>query len=103
MARFDREFKVPLVTGEIAGSATAAVCPTRVLKAVKFKATLTNAGKVYIGTSSSVTKAAGTSTTTAGWELSPGEETDLLLCSNLNQFYIICDNATDDLVYMGYP
>lgn len=84
--------------GEIAGSATAAQMPDIRCAWVKFKAEYGNAGRVYIG-QSGVTKAAGTTTTTAGFELSQGEETDWLPCHNMKEFYRICDNAGDDLTY----
>jgi hypothetical protein len=34
--------------------------------------------------------------------LDAGDETPLLPAQNLNQFYRICDNAGDDLVYIAY-
>lgn len=89
-------------TGEIAGSATAAVMPTLACRAVRFKALADNAGNVYIGLTSGVTKADGTTDLTTGWVLDAGEEIGPIPCTNLNQFYRICDNAGDDLVYMTY-
>ena len=88
-------------TGEIAGSATAAVCPTLACRRVKFKAAYDNAGYVYLG-GSGVTKKDGTTDTTTGWVLGAGEETDWLPAANLNEFYRICDNAGDDIVYIAY-
>lgn len=86
--------------GEIAGSATAAQCPDVKCSFVKFKAEQGNATNVYIGLSSAVTKVAGTTNGTAGWELDAGQETDWLPCRNLNEFWRICDVAGDDLVYI---
>jgi len=86
-------------TGELAGSVTAVQMPNLSCKLVKFKAAKTNTGLVYIGRAG-VTKADGTTDTTTGWYLAAGEETDAWLCLNLNEFYRICDNATDNLIYI---
>lgn len=88
-------------TGEIAGNASATIMPTKACYLVNFKAQSDNAGKVYIGVTSGVTKAAGTEDTTTGWALGAGEETGFLPCGNLDNFYRICDNAGDDLVYVA--
>lgn len=85
--------------GEIAGSATAAVCPSVAAKFVRFKATVSNAGDVYLGISNAVTVADGTTDVTTGFELNPGDDTGWLPCTNVNNFWRICDNAGDDLVY----
>lgn len=89
------------VTGEIAGSATVAAMPAIAGKWVKFKANSDNGGNVYIGTNASLTKAAGTTTTTAGFELDAGQETDWLPVPNgsLASLYRICTNAGDDVTY----
>jgi len=89
-----------VATGEIQGSATAAVCPTVACKLVKFKARQDNAGFVYLGISG-VTKPDGTTDTTTGFELDASEETGWIPVDNLNRFYRICDNAGDDLTYMA--
>lgn len=90
-----------VATGEVAGSATAAVFPTITGKWVKFKALSTNGGIVYIG-KSGVTASNGTTDTTTGLPLLAGEETDWLPLgsNNLNELYRICDNAGDDVVYI---
>ena len=90
-------------TGEIAGNASATVLPTLRCKWVKFKAQADNAGKVYIGITSGVTKAAGTEDRTTGWGLSAGEETDWLPAKggDMAGFYRICDNSGDDLFYVA--
>lgn len=85
--------------GELAGSAAAAACPSRGARMVKFKAAVSNAGNVYVGMAG-VTKPDGTTDTTTGIELGPGEETGWLPCTNLDEFYRICDNAGDDLTYL---
>lgn len=86
-------------TGELAGSATAAQMPNVPCKYVNFKAVSDNAGQVYIGLASTVTVVNGTTDVTSGWELTAREETGWLPCGNMNEFYRICDNAGDDLVY----
>lgn len=89
--------------GELAGSATALQMPSVVCSYVIFKGHPTNTGNVYIG-SSSVTVANGTTDTTTGMLVAPGEQLSLIPVpgGNLNAFYRICDNATDDLVYMTF-
>jgi len=87
--------------GESAGAATAKQCPDIAAKMVHFKAQSTNAGNVYIGLSSSVTVAGGTQDVTTGYELDAGQEITLpTLTGSLDDFFIICDNAGDDLTYM---
>lgn len=92
---------IVLETGEIAGNTSATQMPSKSCKLVNFKAQSGNAGKVYIGITSGVTAAAGTEDTTTGWELSAGEETGFLPCNDLKNFYRICENAGDDLVYVA--
>ena len=88
-------------TGEIQGSATAAVLPTLAgLKYVVFRALSSNAGNVYLG-KSTVTVPDGTSDVTSGFELAAGDSEGFYI-GNLNELYRICDNAGDDLVYLAY-
>lgn len=88
-------------TGEKAGSTSAVALPS--IEGgpywVQLRAASSNAGKVYLSMESDVTKAAGTTTVTAGMELAAGEVTPWLPLSNLSQIYIICDNAGDDVLY----
>jgi len=86
-------------TGELAGSATAVQMPDIPARMVNFKARIDNAGRVYIG-KVGVTVPDGTTDTTTGFELNPGDETGWIPCGNLNEFYRICDNAGDDLTYI---
>jgi hypothetical protein len=86
--------------GEIAGSATAAVLPTIACKLVRLRAHTTNAGNVYLG-GTGVTKPDGTTDTTTGWQLGPGDDTGWMPIDNLNRLYRICDNAGDDLTYLA--
>lgn len=87
-----------LGTGEKAGSTSASQFATITTKWAKVKAQYDNAGRVYIGISG-VTKANGTTDTTTGWQLIPGDETPWFPIANLNVLYLICDNAGDDVVY----
>jgi len=89
-----------VVTGEIAGSATAAVLPTVACQRVKLKAVRSNAGNVYVGVAA-VTKVDGTTDATTGYELDAGEETPWIPVENLNELYLIGDNAGDDLTYIA--
>ena len=91
---------IPTAHGEIAGSATAKQCPDiAVAGTVKLKAQIDNAGNVYIGLANTVTVAGGNQDTTTGYVLDAGEGIELAV-SNLNELFIICDNAGDDLVYL---
>jgi hypothetical protein len=97
------EFVGVVGTGEIAGSATAAAMPALVCKWVKFKALNDNAGRVFIGIASGLTKPDNATDATTGLCLSPNEETDWLPApkGNMNGFRRICDNAGDDLTYIA--
>lgn len=100
-SRITDTFKVR-AHGEVAGSATAKQLPAIRGKWVKFKAAIDNAGNVYVAPNSGVTKAAGTTTTTAGWPLDAGQETDWLPMGetgSMDEWYLIGDNAGDDLLY----
>lgn len=88
-------------TGELAGSATAVQMPNVPCSMVNFKAVLDNAGNVCVG-GAGVTLPDGTTDTTTGFQLGPGDETGFLPADNLNRFYRICDNAGDDLTYMSF-
>lgn len=90
-----------IATGEVAGSATAVVLPTISCDMIIIRAQSTNAGNVYLGTSSSATVAAGNTDATTGLELDAGQDTGWLPLSNLNQLFIICNNAGDDITYMA--
>lgn len=100
MPRITQHLKVK-GTGEVAGSASAAVMPTLACKFVNFKAEAANAGNVYIGITSGVTVVNGATDATTGWELDAGQETGFLPCGNTNEFYRICDNAGDDVTFIA--
>ena len=86
--------------GEVSGSATAKQLPNVTCALVNIKAVSSNAGNVYVG-GAGVTKVDGTTDVTTGIELAAGEATGWIPCDNLNKFYIIGDNAGDDVVYMA--
>lgn len=87
-------------SGEVAGNTNATAMPTLTCRLVRFKAALSNAGNVYIGLAG-VTKVDGTTDTTTGLELAPGEDTGWMPCHNMAEFYRICDNAGDDVTYVA--
>ena len=89
-----------VLTGERAGSATAVILPTLNCTMVWIKAVASNAGNVYIGSSTSATVVDGTTDTTSGYELTPGDQLGPLPLDNLNKLFIICDNAGDDITYI---
>ena len=87
-------------SGERQGSATAVQLPDIPCRAVAISALSSNAGSVWLG-GSGVTVADGTTDTTSGLELEAGDMTQFIPVDNLNVFYIICDNAGDDIVYLA--
>jgi hypothetical protein len=87
-------------SGEIAGSATAKQLPNIACELVSFIAAKSNAGQVYLGGAGG-TKPDGTQDATTGYELKPSAQTPWFPVENLNRFYIICDNAGDDLTYLA--
>ena len=89
-----------VVSGELAGSATAVQMPDIVCKLVNFKAVNGNAGMVYVG-GPGVTVVDGNTDTTTGFQLDADAETGWIPCINLKYFYRICDNAGDDLTYIA--
>src|SRR3990170_8025724 len=89
-----------VASGELAGSATALQLPDIPCRAVFFTAIASNAGKVYLG-GAGVTVPNGTTDTTSGIELQAGDMTPFIPVHNLNLFYMICDNAGDDICYMA--
>ena len=86
-------------SGERAGSASAVQLPDVPCQMVWIKAVNSNAGNVYIGFSG-VTVVDGTTDTTSGFELDAGEVIGPLPIHNLNQLYLIGDNAGDDVTYL---
>ncbi len=93
--------RTPASHGALSGSASAAQLPSvAVSGTVKLKAQQGNSGNVYLGLSSAVTKPTDqTDDVTTGFELDAGDEIELGV-SNLNELWIICDNAGDDLTFM---
>ena len=89
-----------VVSGEIQGSATAARMPDLTCRAVTFKAVSDNVGNVYIG-GAGVTVPDGTTDTTSGVEMVPGDWLQFNPTDNLNIYYYICDNAGDDMCYLA--
>jgi hypothetical protein len=85
--------------GELAGSASALQLPNVPCRLAQLKALTSNAGKVYLG-GAGVTRPDGTTDTTTGLELGPGEETGWIPIDNLNRLFRISDNAGDDLTYL---
>ena len=89
-----------LVSGELAGSATAAQMPDITCNAVGFFALTDNVGNVYIG-GPGVTVPNGVTDTTSGVPIAAGGQLQFIPCRNLKIFHYICDYAGDDLVYLA--
>lgn len=90
-------------TGEVAGSATAAQIPSnlrRECKRVLIRAASDNAGSVYIGFTSGVTKADGTSDITSGIEVTKTDPPLTLDIPRTDDIWYICTNATDDFTIL---
>lgn len=88
-------------SGELAGVTSATQCPNLKISLIRFKASVDNVGNVYLGTGNTVTKADGTTDTTTGLQLQPGDDTGWLPAANMNEFWRICDNVGDDLTYLA--
>lgn len=88
-----------IVTGELQGSTSALQLPDIPCGMVYLTATPSNAGNVYIGGDSTVTVDNGTTDTTTGLLIAPGQ-TRVFFVDNLNRLYRICNNAGDDLTYL---
>ena len=99
MARVGEDLCVVAV-GERSGSATAIALPNVPGRFATIRAKFDNAGNVWVGRSSAVTVGDGTTDTTSGYPLDAGEAITLPIKDNLNEIYIICDNASDDVHYL---
>lgn len=88
-------------SGEISGSASAKQLPDIPCKMVKFIGQSDNTGGVYLGGSSSVTVPDGTQDATSGLHIDTSVDSGWIPVDNLNRFWIICDNAGDDLTYLA--
>jgi hypothetical protein len=88
-----------VASGELGGSVTATQFPDIGCRAVTIKARANNSGNVYVG-GPGVTVPDGTTDTTSGVELQPGDWLQFHPISNLDILYYICDNAGDDLGYL---
>ena len=90
------------ISGELGGETSATACPNITCDLVMFKAAAANGGNVYIGGTSGVTKKDATTDATTGFQLAAGDTTPWLPVTNLNLFWYICDNAGDDITYIGF-
>lgn len=86
--------------GEIQGATGATQMPNVPIKLVRFTALSDNTGSVYIG-GPGVTVPNGTTDTTSGLELQPGDDTGWMPMSNLNQLYYICGDITSGMTYLA--
>ena len=90
-------------TGEVQGSATAAQIPSnlrRECKRVLIRAASDNAGSVYIGFTSGVTKADGTSDITSGIEITKTDPPLVMDIPRTDDIWYICTNAGDDFTIL---
>lgn len=86
--------------GEVSGSVTAKQLPQVACKLVKIVALNDNAGNVYIG-GAGVTVANGTTDATTGLQLDGGQDSGWIPVADLNELFIISDNAGDDITYLA--
>lgn len=87
--------------GELPGSTDAVQMPVRKYQNGYVKAAIDNAGNVYIGSSSDVTIANGSTDadTTTGFPLDAGHVLPLGAPGDLSEMWYICDNAGDEVIY----
>lgn len=102
MSRDEVQFKYfyNWVSGELAGSTVALQLPTVTSEEIWIKASAANTGNVYISGSSNVTIADGSSDSTTGIQLDAGDLLGPLRTNNLNKFWRITDNSSDNLTYL---
>ncbi len=86
-------------TGEITGSTTPKQLEDIPAEIVRFKAREDNASSVNIGIGG-VRLPDQTDNEYVGWELEAGEETPWIITKTLMSFWIICDVAGNDLIFM---
>ena len=86
-------------SGELQGATSATQGPDVDGQLVQFCAAPDNTGYVWIG-GAGVTAGNGVTDTTSGIPLGPGDFSPLYNVGNVNMFYYICDNTTDDLFYV---
>jgi hypothetical protein len=91
-----------IVSGEVQGGTTAAQMPDVPCALIKIKALSNNSGNVYLGADSSVSIAGTVTSTTMGYELDAGQETDWLPIDNLNKLWMITDANADDVCYIAF-
>lgn len=101
MPNINYQFKGPFASGERQGSATAVQMPSVEGKFAILRNLAGATGAIYYGYTSGVTVPANSTDTTSGMELSAGQASPLipLVNGNLDQFYVICANAGDAIVY----
>jgi hypothetical protein len=90
-------------SGEVAGSATAVQLPSnlrRSCKRVIIRAASDNAGSVYIGFTSGVTKPDGSSDITSGFELTKTDPPLVMDIPRTDDIFYICTNAGDDFTIL---
>lgn len=89
------------VQGELTSPGTAVQFPTEQAGIVKIKASADNTGSVYIGGVSGTTVANGTTDTTTGFELAPGD-TDYFFVKQLSDLFLIAATSGDGVTYIVY-
>lgn len=85
--------------GELQGVTISTRLPDIRCRLAQFKAAGDNPSNVYLGCSCGITTPQGTTNTTTGYELRPGDKTPIIPVSNLNHLYRICDSVNDKLLY----
>lgn len=88
------------VSGELIGVTAATQLPNVPCRMVRFKASYNNTARVYLGIAG-VTKAAGSTSTTAGLQLNAGDDTGWIPVDNLSRFYRIADDVNSHLTYLA--
>ena len=82
-------------TGERDVTNSAVQAPTVTAKLIRIRAKISNVGNIYYG-KSGVTVPDGTQDATSGIPLMPGEDSGFLPAENLDELYVIGDEASGD-------
>lgn len=86
-------------TGEVAAAITATQLPSREGKWVMFQGHATNTGYIWVGLSG-VTVRDGSTDTTTGFFVAPGEWTPPIPIRNLDDLYAIGTSTSDSMSYI---
>lgn len=91
-----------LQNGLLEGKIAATQMPSRTAEWVVFKAPAANSGNVYFGGAGVTALVTGSSNTSCGLQLAPGEWSPVLPATDLDNFFYICDDVNSVLLYQVF-